>query len=198
MVKIDRITLDPAVMGASPVCVAFVSRSALCLDCSLRDIQNQRSSRLTHTWKRKISTNALPMRRGVYRNEKYRWQLYEPDSNPDRHEPFSQLGWSVHRTRLANSSLGFHRRSIRQRSRNHGLGEIQWLHHFYTRPWFRDYSRLDSWIWTQRIPDSRTGCAPKSPGPIVLATFKQHEQDLASGAIVVVDEFKSRVRILPI
>ncbi|MEI7923744.1 MAG: DUF5615 family PIN-like protein [Planctomycetota bacterium] len=34
--------------------------------------------------------------------------------------------------------------------------------------------------------------------PIVLATLKQHEQDLASAAIVVVDEFKSRVRVLPI
>ena len=33
---------------------------------------------------------------------------------------------------------------------------------------------------------------------IVLAALKQHETDLAVGALVVVDESKYRVRILPI
>jgi predicted nuclease of predicted toxin-antitoxin system len=33
---------------------------------------------------------------------------------------------------------------------------------------------------------------------VVIAALKQHEGDLASGALVVVDESKSRVRILPI
>lgn len=39
---------------------------------------------------------------------------------------------------------------------------------------------------------------PDHMGPIVLAALKQHETDLASGALVVVDESKSRVRVLPI
>jgi predicted nuclease of predicted toxin-antitoxin system len=33
---------------------------------------------------------------------------------------------------------------------------------------------------------------------VVIAALKQHDADLASGALVVVDESKSRVRILPI
>jgi predicted nuclease of predicted toxin-antitoxin system len=33
---------------------------------------------------------------------------------------------------------------------------------------------------------------------LVVAALRQHEGDLASGALVVVDESKSRVRILPI
>jgi predicted nuclease of predicted toxin-antitoxin system len=33
---------------------------------------------------------------------------------------------------------------------------------------------------------------------LVVAALRQHEADLASGALVVVDESKSRVRILPI
>lgn len=39
---------------------------------------------------------------------------------------------------------------------------------------------------------------PDHMSPIVLAAIRQYESDLASGAIVVVDEAKSRVRILPI
>jgi predicted nuclease of predicted toxin-antitoxin system len=34
--------------------------------------------------------------------------------------------------------------------------------------------------------------------PTVLAALKQHETDLVAGALVVVDEAKSRVRVLPI
>jgi len=33
---------------------------------------------------------------------------------------------------------------------------------------------------------------------IVVAALEQHESDLASGALVVVDEARSRIRILPI
>jgi predicted nuclease of predicted toxin-antitoxin system len=33
---------------------------------------------------------------------------------------------------------------------------------------------------------------------IVIAALRQHENDLSSGALVVVDESKSRVRVLPI
>ena len=33
---------------------------------------------------------------------------------------------------------------------------------------------------------------------IVAATLRQHEEDLASGALVVVDESRARVRLLPI
>lgn len=40
------------------------------------------------------------------------------------------------------------------------------------------------------LPDHMSG--------IVLAALKQYESDLAAGALVVVDEAKSRVRILPI
>lgn len=39
---------------------------------------------------------------------------------------------------------------------------------------------------------------PDHMSPLVLAAMKQYEPDLTSGALVVVDEAKSRVRILPI
>lgn len=39
---------------------------------------------------------------------------------------------------------------------------------------------------------------PDHMAPIVVAALKQHEADLDSGALVVVDESKSRVRVLPI
>jgi predicted nuclease of predicted toxin-antitoxin system len=39
---------------------------------------------------------------------------------------------------------------------------------------------------------------PDHMAPIVVAALKQHESDLASGALVVIDESKSRVRVLPI
>lgn len=39
---------------------------------------------------------------------------------------------------------------------------------------------------------------PDHLSKVVLAALKQHETDLASGALVVVDEKKCRVRILPI
>ncbi len=39
---------------------------------------------------------------------------------------------------------------------------------------------------------------PDHMAPVVLAALKQHEADLATGAIIVVDERKSRVRILPL
>ena len=39
---------------------------------------------------------------------------------------------------------------------------------------------------------------PDHLAPMVVAALNQHESDLAAGALVVVDEAKSRVRILPI
>jgi len=39
---------------------------------------------------------------------------------------------------------------------------------------------------------------PDHLAPIVFAALKQHETDLASGALVVVDESRCRVRVLPI
>src|SRR5262245_59304379 len=39
---------------------------------------------------------------------------------------------------------------------------------------------------------------PAHLGPLLMAALRQHEADLAAGALVVVDESKSRVRILPI
>ena len=39
---------------------------------------------------------------------------------------------------------------------------------------------------------------PDHMSPIVIAAIKQHESELAAGALVVVDEAKSRVRVLPI
>jgi predicted nuclease of predicted toxin-antitoxin system len=39
---------------------------------------------------------------------------------------------------------------------------------------------------------------PEHMGPIVIAALKQHGSDLASGALVVVEELRSRIRILPI
>ena len=33
---------------------------------------------------------------------------------------------------------------------------------------------------------------------VLIAALKQHEEDLDSGALVVIDEAKSRIRILPI
>ena len=34
--------------------------------------------------------------------------------------------------------------------------------------------------------------------PVVIAALKQHETDLASGALIVVDQIGARVRVLPI
>ena len=39
---------------------------------------------------------------------------------------------------------------------------------------------------------------PDHLGDVVVAALRQHEGDLLAGALVVVDEAKSRVRILPI
>lgn len=39
---------------------------------------------------------------------------------------------------------------------------------------------------------------PDSMAPLVLAALRQHEEDLARGALVVINESKSRVRVLPI
>jgi len=39
---------------------------------------------------------------------------------------------------------------------------------------------------------------PDHMTPTIVAALNQHETDLAAGALVVVDESKSRVRILPI
>ncbi len=39
---------------------------------------------------------------------------------------------------------------------------------------------------------------PDRLGDAVLAAIRQHEADLSSGALVVVDESRSRVRLLPI
>ena len=39
---------------------------------------------------------------------------------------------------------------------------------------------------------------PDSMAPTVVAAVKQHETDLDTGALVVVDRSKSRIRILPI
>jgi predicted nuclease of predicted toxin-antitoxin system len=39
---------------------------------------------------------------------------------------------------------------------------------------------------------------PDHMGSLVIAALRQYDADLASGALVVVDEGKGRVRILPI
>lgn len=39
---------------------------------------------------------------------------------------------------------------------------------------------------------------PEHLGPVVVAAIRQHESALAAGALVVVDENKSRVRVLPL
>lgn len=39
---------------------------------------------------------------------------------------------------------------------------------------------------------------PDHLGDAILAALKQHDADLSSGALVVVDESRSRVRVLPI
>ncbi len=39
---------------------------------------------------------------------------------------------------------------------------------------------------------------PDHLGPLVVAALAQHETDLAAGALVVVDEKRNRVRILPL
>ena len=39
---------------------------------------------------------------------------------------------------------------------------------------------------------------PEDIGPLVLAALRQHDAALAAGALVVVDEKKSRVRVLPL
>ena len=39
---------------------------------------------------------------------------------------------------------------------------------------------------------------PEDMGPLVIAALRQHDAALATGALVVVDEKKSRVRVLPL
>jgi hypothetical protein len=39
---------------------------------------------------------------------------------------------------------------------------------------------------------------PDHMGQLVVAAIRQHETELASGALVVVEERKNRVRVLPI
>jgi predicted nuclease of predicted toxin-antitoxin system len=39
---------------------------------------------------------------------------------------------------------------------------------------------------------------PQDMGPIVVAALRQHDSALATGALVVVEEKKSRVRVLPL
>lgn len=39
---------------------------------------------------------------------------------------------------------------------------------------------------------------PEQMGPLILSTLKQYQLDLASGALIVVEPRKSRVRVLPI
>lgn len=39
---------------------------------------------------------------------------------------------------------------------------------------------------------------PPQLGPTVIAALEQHQADLSAGALVVVDERRSRVRVLPI
>ena len=39
---------------------------------------------------------------------------------------------------------------------------------------------------------------PEDMGPLVSAALRQHEAALESGALVVVDDKKSRVRVLPL
>jgi predicted nuclease of predicted toxin-antitoxin system len=39
---------------------------------------------------------------------------------------------------------------------------------------------------------------PEDVGPVVIAALRQHEAALTAGALVVVEERKSRVRILPL
>ena len=39
---------------------------------------------------------------------------------------------------------------------------------------------------------------PEHIGPVVLAALKQYEADLAAGALVVVEQARSRVRVLPL
>lgn len=39
---------------------------------------------------------------------------------------------------------------------------------------------------------------PEDIGPILVAAIRQHEAALAAGALVVIDESKSRVRVLPL
>jgi predicted nuclease of predicted toxin-antitoxin system len=39
---------------------------------------------------------------------------------------------------------------------------------------------------------------PEDLGPVVIAILRQHESQLVAGALVVVDEKKARVRVLPL
>lgn len=43
-----------------------------------------------------------------------------------------------------------------------------------------------------------TGVLPEDIGPVVFAALRQHDAELATGALVVVDLKKSRVRVLPL
>ena len=69
MAQIDRITLDPAVMGGKP-CIRGL-RVTVAMILGLLSAGRSKFSKRTHILKQRTSINAWPMRHGAWRNVKY-------------------------------------------------------------------------------------------------------------------------------
>ena len=80
MKELDRITLDPAVMGGNRVYAVCGLRSERSSVCSQPDAPVTKSSKRTHTWRKRILLRPWPTRHGESKNER---SLYRRDEHQD-------------------------------------------------------------------------------------------------------------------
>ncbi len=111
--------------------------------------------------------------------------------SPDWVDELSKHGWaSVHRSTIGDPRATD--REIMDRARGN-------VHVVFTHD--LDFGTMLAWTHAAGpivIQVRGQNVLPDHMASIVVAALKQHETDLASGALVVVDESKSRVRVLPI
>jgi hypothetical protein len=94
--------------------------------------------------------------------------------------------------------LVYHRGSESRRCGHHGLGTSQWICRFHPRSGFGTILALTHATGPSVLQVRGQDVLPEHMGRLVAAALAQHETALISGAIVVVEEKKSRVRVLPL
>jgi hypothetical protein len=119
--------------------------------------------------------------------------LVDMNLSPDWVPVLQRHGWSAVHWSLVHGA-----RSEGDRPGDHGLGGRERIHRVHARPRLRDGVGADPRHRPQRAPGPGQNVLPDHLEPMLVAALRQHEGDLASGALVVVDEKKARVRILPI
>ena len=125
-----------------------------------------------------------------------------PDQVDDRREHRARRG-RVHRDRqvvVQSASAGASAPSRRCSTAKdyHGVGGETRIHRVYPRSGLRRDAGPDTRDRPERTSDPCTRYIADSLEDVVTAALRQHDADLASGAVVVVDESRTRVRILPI